>query len=257
LETGINYGGFQIIVYDGALYRCNTVHTAAADFADDETKWDRLNGGGDAADIKYHHPTLTTVEKALDKLLYEPLEITILSGSSIHEIGDEVTGINFIWNYNKSIVSQSIDNGIGTIPVGINSYNHIGQSIFTDRTYILIANDGTAVTSASFEVKFLSKIFWGESINAVLTNADILGLNQELAASRIQTRLFDCTGGKYFYVIYPASYGNASFQTGGFLYTGYDLSQINLTNIYGHTELYNIYRSGTVQTGSAIKVSVS
>lgn len=209
----------------------------------------------DASTINYHNVTYNTVEKALDKLLYVPVTVGI-SGGGTYEIGTTINTVNLTWSTNKDILTQSINNGIGSLATEVRSYTHSGQTITTNRIYTITVNDGTQDAVSSTSVNFLYKRYWGVTSAATITDANIFSLNKELSGTRTQTRTFDCSGGRYFWIIYPQSYGNANFKVGGLSFSDMNLEVRTITNESGASVTLNIYRVNGIQTGSAINVEV-
>ena len=222
-------------------------------------KGDPGEGGefvGDASDVPYGNPTYPTVAAALDELLYVSPSAT-LSGGGTHEIGQAVSSVVLNWSYNKAVLSQSLNNGIGALASGLRTYTHSGQSITANRTYTVTGNDGKKDASASTTVAFSHKRYWGVSPNAELTDAQIIALSSEFSSARTQARNFDASGGRYFFFAYPAAWGAAAFKVGGLAYSDVVLVTRNFTNASGNTTSFNIYRSGSIQTGANISVEVS
>ena len=213
---------------------------------------------GDAVNVAYDNPLYPTVQAALDKLLHVSLSASLsVVGGAIHEIGEVVTDVTLAWTVNKDVTTQTLNNGIGALAATLRAYTHSGQSISSSRTYTLTVSDGSETKNASVTLEFQPKRFWGVSANPTLTDTEILAMSQEFATGRAQTRTFDCSGGKYFYVILPADFGAATFLVNGFTYSAYELVTRNVSNEYSHTQMYNIYRSSLVMNGSAITVVVN
>lgn len=198
-----------------------------------------------------------TLSEVLDDLLYIAPNV-VLSGGSSHEKGETVTSVSLTWTLNKDITSQSINQGIGTLDVELRVYTHSGQTITTNRTYTITVSDGVNSDTSSITVAFYNKRYYGVSADDTLSDAEILAqLSGEYSSSRVQTRTFDCSGGKYFYIVYPTSWGTASFKVGGLSFSDMNLETRSFTNASGYAESYNIYRPNNIQTGSAILVEVS
>lgn len=216
-------------------------------------------GGASSADqVSYTNPEYPTVQAALDKLLYVAPAISNFRGGGNYEIGSTVTEVNLAWSLNKPVISQTLNQGIGSIDVSLRSYQHSGQNITTNRTYTLTVSDGTQTKSANTTISFLPKRYWGVSEKTVLEDADILALASELSTTRTQTRTFNCSGGKYFYLVIKTSYcSGIKFKVGGLAFSAVDVVTRQFTNASGHTDSYNIYRPIDIQTGSAIAVEVS
>jgi hypothetical protein len=212
-------------------------------------------GGGDASQITYHNPSYPTVEAALDQLLYVAPLVT-LTGGSTFEIGQTINSVALNWTINKNIISQSINQGIGSLDPSLRTFTHSAQTITTDRTYTITVNDGTNSATSSSSVLFRNKRFWGTSTLTSLTDAQIKALSSEFATSFTQSRTFDCTGGKYFYFAFPASFGTPSFKVGGLAFSDMTLVTRAFVNASGFSSSYNIYRVTNLQSGSAIAVDV-
>lgn len=212
----------------------------------------------DAQDIAYtneQYPEMQTLQDAMDKLLY--IEPTIsISGGGNYEIGSTRATTTLSWVWNKTIVSQSLNQGIGSLDPALRTYTY-ENPISSDTIFTITGTDGTTQKSASTSVKFLPKRYWGVSAKTSLTDAEIIALSSELSTSRVQTRTFDCSGGKYFYFAIKTSYCNGiAFKVGGLSFSDMLVETRQFTNASGHTDTYNIYRVNNIQTGSAIQVEV-
>ena len=197
----------------------------------------------------------TTVGAVLEQLTY--LEPTAsLSGGGTREVGETVTSVSLTWNYNKEIVSQSLNQGIGDLIPTLRSYTHSEQSITSNRTYTITANDGKKNVTANTTIAFNYRRYWGVSANPTLADAEILAMSSEFSSSRSQTRTFNCSGGRYFYLVWPASWGTGSFNVGGLAFS--DLHQVtrDMVNSAGATVPVLITRCNILQNGTAIQVTV-
>ena len=208
--------------------------------------------------VEYNNGSITTVQEALDQLLYVMPSITSFSGGGTYEVGQSITSVNLSWALNKSVTSQSINQGIGSIDKGLRRYTHTPSSpIKSNVTYTLTVSDGKNSTSKSTYLVFRYKRYWGVSTKDTLTNADILALSKELTTGRTQSRIFNCSGGNYFYFVIPSEYCNGiSFKVGGLAFSDMEVSDITLTNESGASVACKVYRSKNLQTGSAISVEV-
>jgi hypothetical protein len=219
------------------------------------TKKQGSNPIHNATAIVYTNPTYDTVAEALDALLYVSPQV-LLYGGSVNEKGVTVTEVALTWANNKTVTSQSINQSIGAIAPSVFAYTHSGQTITTDRTYTITVGDGTNTDSDSTSVLFQNKRYWGVSALTSLSDAQIIALSSEFETDRLQTRTFDCTGGKYFYFAYPASFGVASFKVGGLSFSDMSLTVRAFVNASGYSESYNIYKVNNIQNGSNIEVEI-
>ena len=212
----------------------------------------------DAEDIAYtndQYPSMKNLQDAMDKLLYITPTVSI-SGGGNYEIGSTRATTTLTWVWNKTIASQSLNQGIGSLDPALRTYTY-ATAISSNTTFTITGTDGTTSKSASTSVNFMPKRYWGVSAKTSLTDAEIIALSSELSTSRQQTRTFDCSGGKYFYFAIKTSYCNGiAFKVGGLSFSDMLVETRQFTNASGHTDTYNIYRVNNIQTGSAIQVEV-
>ena len=193
---------------------------------------------------------LDNLSAKVEEVLYEAPTVK-LSGGSTQEMGTVVNTVNLSWTTNKDITTQSINQGIGTLDPTLRKYTVTNANITSNRTYTITVGDGKKTASASTSISFQYRIYWGSSELEVLDNDTIVNFSSALASSRKQSRVFNCSGGKYFYFVLPASFvSGISFKANGFVYS--DL----VTNKNGYTSAYVIYRSANIQTGASISVEV-
>ena len=172
------------------------------------------------------------------------------------EIGTTVTSVNLNWNYNKTEVSQSLNNGIGTLPIGDRSYTHTPVSITSSETYTITLDDGTNSVSANTTIRFFPTVYWGTNSATSLTTGDILGLPSS-KLSNSKTGTFSINGNsEYLYYAYPQSFGAATFIVNGLLNSAWTEEIVSHTNSSGYTQNYRVYRSDYIQNGTNIQVEV-
>ncbi len=126
-----------------------------------------------------------------------------------------------------------------------------GLEVANGKVVVASGNDTTSATAA---VSFSHRRYWGVSADAA---ADPMTLTSELSNSRAKSIKFDCTGGRYFYYAYPKALGNSTWSIGGLSFTGYTRTEQTITNAYGKSVEYYIYRSTELQTGSSINAVIS
>lgn len=208
-----------------------------------------------AEKIEYHNSEYPTVEAALDKLLYVSPNVSI-SGGGDYEDGYTKATTTLTWSWNKTITSQSLNQGIGSLSPSLRTYTY-ETPITSNTTFTITGSDGTNSKSASTSVVFKPKRYWGVSTKTELTDSDILALSQELSTGRTQSRTFNCSGGKYFYFVIRASYcSGIAFKVGGLAFSDMICTTRDVVNVQGKSAIYNIYRVNNIQTGSAISVEV-
>lgn len=104
---------------------------------------------------------VTTVQEALDKLLYVYPKITsfTLKQAGVYEKGTVFKQLNFSWSYNKSLIKEQKINDI-SLPLSIREYTS-NENIDTDSVYILTASDGTNTISTITSIRFVDYIYFG------------------------------------------------------------------------------------------------
>lgn len=168
----------------------------------------------------------------------------------------------------------SCDGDFGTTLPSVNTSSGLKQSVTdltTTTTYTVnlyspkggleVSNGkvvkaiGSDKTTASAKMTFAHKLYYGISEDDSLEQTDIINLESELVTNKTKDFTFKCTGGEYFYIAYPASLGAASFVIGG-LAQVISPKQINITNQYGKSIEYYIYRSNEPLTSTTnVKMS--
>jgi hypothetical protein len=282
------YSFRNVVLYAGALYACLTANTntppsgnvsdewstlavirqgvtPSGDFIENGTRvifsyhvaWGTNTGNNEisALSVPYSNNSYATVAAALDALLYVPLAITSFTNNTGNvEIGSTVNGVVLTWAYNKAVTSQSINQGIGSLPVGDRTASD-PTVLTSSRTWALSASDGTTPVNGNTSVTFLNKRYWGVSALTSLSDAQIIALNSELAATRVQSRTF-APSGNYIYFAWPTSFGTPTFTVNGLLNTAWTLVTRAFVNGSGHSSSYDIYRSNNLLTGTFV-VAVS
>lgn len=204
----------------------------------------------DASDVTFQNATYTTVEAALNKLLYVPLSATSFTSSvPSAETGSSINSLVLTWAYSADVIAQSISNIGATLSATARTYTY-STPITTNRTFTLIGNDGTTNASASTSVTFYSKRHWGVSANETLTDSQIRALSgNEFVTSRTTSKVITAAN-EYLYIAYPASLGEATININGLLNTAFVLVTRGYTNYYGYESQYHIYRSQYKLTGT-------
>jgi hypothetical protein len=202
-----------------------------------------------AVDVPYSSLDYPNVAAALNYLLYVPLQLTSFTNTvGTVEIGQTVSSVTLNWVFNKDVTGQSINQGIGVLPVAQRSYADAGTWT-ANRTYTLSATDGTTPVNGNTSISFSNKRYWGVSNQSTLNDAQIIALNGEFASSRSQSRTLTAAA-EYVYFAYPAAWGAATFTVNGLPNTAWTLTVISFTNASGYASSYNLYRSDNLLTGT-------
>lgn len=188
----------------------------------------------------------TTLFSNISKLMEEVFPFTMsLSGGATYEKGSTQT-ISLSWSYDRDITSQSINRKTVAVDIRTKQY----EGITTDTTYALSAVFNGQTYTKSISVGFKLKKYYGVSVHESLTNEEIL-LLPSLWAERAQTpTVFDCSGGKFPYYILPTSMvSDIQFWIGGLRNSDWIEEIREITNAYGYTESYTVFRLNSIQTG--------
>lgn len=220
-----------------------------------------IGGGGgsggpvDAEDVSYDGGGFDNVKEALDSIFYVAPVVTSFTGGGNYEIGASVASVDLNWAFNKTIVSQSINNGVGSLDPALRTL-HVNGPWTTNQTWTITASDGTNNAGASTSIAFLRKRYWGaDAAESLPDDEDIIALSQELSTSRGKTINYNCSGGKYPYYVYPTSFGALTGAVvNGLAFSDYTQTIQTFTNAQGHTENYYVTRFNGIQFGASIPV---
>lgn len=231
-----------------------------------DNKYEFIGGSGSlrpedlvAENIAYtnqYYSDIQNVKQALDKLLYKEPEVT-LEGGAIYNFGETVNTVNLKWNINKQIVSQSLNFGIGEIDPNLREYTITNADITKDTIFTITVNDGVNTASASTEVEFAKKVYWGVAPTTTLSETQLYLFNSEHLIDRKQSRVFDCSGGNYFYFVIPTQYcSDIAFSINSFTFSDVSVTTTVLKDTDDNEVEYSIYRCNNIQHGSDIRVEV-
>lgn len=143
---------------------------------------------------------------------------------------------------------------------GIASDTTIACNLFADKSGLEVLGNkvvkvtGEDKTTATVTIEFRYLRLCGVSADE---DVDITTLSGDFGNSRAKTIDFDCSGGKYFYYAYPKVLGEATWKVGGLAFSGYERTEKTITNYYGLSITYYVYRSSNIQTGSNINAVIS
>lgn len=218
-----------------------------------------IDFSGNAEDVTYNNPNyseLTSVDLALDKILdklyYVKPSITSFNMSpstTQYEKGQTVSSLSFTWSYNKNITSQSLSNCNIILSDRKATYS---TPITSNKSFTLTCSDGENTVSASKNIAFFDKIYWGSKDKSSLDSEFILSLSDsKFATAKAGTYSMTIATGEYGYIAIPSSFGDlSSVWIGGFEATVLCRGEIDFTNASGYTSKYKIYRTGRAGLGS-------
>jgi len=196
----------------------------------------------------------------------------ILKGIVIDEIRSS-------WSYNKGIISSQELNSVPVVPATERSLIETGLNVTTDITYTLDADDGQgeagSIAQATDQLLFGNYQIWGDytqmlgqPASSVATMiANLANKDQEIKRSRGNSVFATGGAGRYFFVIYPAAWGEATFYKEPF-YGGFQRlkndggtlvvtpagaeTPISWTNEEGYSEEIYVYQSLYDNTEDAV-----
>lgn len=205
------------------------------------------------------------IQTVLDSLLYpyqDPAFTSFLidgKSSDNFEVGYAVlTGDKtFTWTTSNknNIVANSIllnaEAGLADNGTKVQNIAEIKKTAVSTHTFTIRGTNTANINfSRNIVLNWKYKLFYGVSPLSVLTDDNIKSLSQELATSKNKSLSYDCSGGKYFYLAYPSSFGDHSAVTvNGLAYNDYTLTKRSFVNQYGVSIPYNIYRSNNILNG--------
>ncbi len=222
---------------------------------------DLTPGGGPitASEVSYTNPSdplLANVQEALDQLLYVAPIVSMNSSITIATTGQTVNALTLSWTWNKNIIAQEINNGIGFLPIGQRTDNLTGLGLTSSQTWVISGSDGTNGATASAGVVFEYPVFYGDSADVTPNEATVNSLSSYLALNFTQTQTMSASG-QYLYFAWPSSFGTPTFTVNGLLNNAWVKTTISYTNAYSLVLSYDCYRSTYLQFGAGIQVSVS
>lgn len=233
------------------IYRCvikgEWVNTNMYVFSDGS---DLAQEPGQNDDIAMSQKAVTDFVNTLREEMYlledkvDPFKVISFTGAGIYEIGS-VQDITLNWEYNREIVNQKINGS--TVEPDLRNITYEG---FTeDIVFTLTATDTkNKVASSKIPAIFKLKKYYGVSEKPTLSNSELLQLNKDWASISMKPTVFDCTGGKYVFYAIPQSLGsNIEFWIGGLKNTDWIQTGQEVINVYGHSEIYSVYRLTNMQ----------
>lgn len=179
--------------------------------------------------------------------------------SATQEVGDTVASPAFTASYSGAPDSASVVDDqanpaldVSATPNGftyVHSYTKTANNAAVQFT--LSAIKGAESGSRNLAMSWRPKGYWGVGSIGLSTQADIKGLvNQPLLASRALTFNAAPGGAQYIYYAIPDSYGPVTFFVDGWE-GGFEAPiVVSVTNTFGVTQNYKLYRSTQPNLGS-------
>ena len=212
----------------------------------------------DASNVTYSSYGYTSVQEALDYLLYTPLAINSLSlsvGNTI-ELGRILNGCAVTWSYNKSTVTEQTltigGQAISGLSLSSRSYSYTNQ-ISSNTSFVLTGKDEKNSTATrTINITYCNRIYWGVSSSTTYNNSFFINelTNSILSDNKNRRITVNAGTGQYIYYAIPSRLGTCTFKVGGFEGGFSNVATFSLRNTYGFTEDYAIYRSDNTSLGN-------
>ena len=190
--------------------------------------------------------------------------VTFNNNAGVTELGGTVNNFSLTWSYNRNSddpTSQTINQGIGAVPVGDRSFAVVGAGLTNDTTYTInaVGDDGTP-SALNTTIQFSPMIYWGPYDAIISTDVEVLAnlSGSEFRESRPFTKIFDASVGSppnYLYFCFPVSFG-APVQTlfNDFIFNDYTQTTIvGFTNGSGFSQDYYLLRTNNQYSGPNLK----
>jgi hypothetical protein len=224
----------------------------------DTTDLRLTNARPSSADIVTCTGAYSTVQAALDALLYVAPSITALTGGGTYIKGQTVTNPAITWTVNKTMTTRAIS-GVATATLGAGgsgTYTDTGRNLTTTGTYTLTVGDGTGTDAENEVFTFTNRRYVGASATTNQTNAELISLTASTQAKGASGTTGALTA-EYIVIAYPASLGACTaYSLGGFSTTAWPSVTKAVTNAYGYAESYLVYRSENAQTTGGIAYDI-
>lgn len=182
---------------------------------------------------------------------------TNTSGSPL-ERGVTLNSFSLNWTYNRNSdnpTSQSIDQGVGSIAVGLRTKVFTTAGLIATTTFIITAvGDDSTNSSLSTTITFVYPYYYGVGAQG-LTGAQVAALTKLVAVLGNKTESFSPTN-QVPYFAYPNSYAGLTsiLDVNGFeTLPDWTLSTKTITGLDGSPQSYKVYEFNnlTTQTGFA------
>lgn len=203
----------------------DSLYNTIKELQDRVTALENGGGGGGGSDLS----TISILSFTIDEDIYNE------SGSTINP--------TLSWQYSSDNISSQTING-SSLDTSLRSYTF--NNITSDTTFTLVARSLNTVQK-SISVYFVPRLYLGTSPNETLTADEIKALTSDkllYTEDYLGKKTFNCSGGKYIYYVVPTSEAaDVVVKDGnGFLFNAYTTSTIDITNDYGKTINYTVFR---------------
>ena len=199
--------------------------------------------GGIEAGTSFDNVEIT---KMFDMLLY-PFEISLSVAPNKAQLGDTLNSI--LLKFETNGASESNINGIDVTGLDELIYP---EPVSENKIFTLTAKKDNQTKTKQVSIQFLNNIYWGATSNPNPTNAEILASSKQLSNSKSKSVVYDCSGGKRYFIAYPKRLGSVTLSVNGFPNNNFTQIQRAFTNEFGYIEDYFICYGNTIVFGSDI-----
>jgi hypothetical protein len=192
--------------------------------------------------------------------LYPVFTQSLTSDIVLVEVGSTITNPTFTASYTElPLLAELTDNmfntplNVTTTPTLFNSNNNFTKNNYGDTViFTLVAVQRNFTKTATHEIQWGQKVYYGTDIAGQLGESFIKGLNNQLTNTKDITLSFTVNAGNKIYYACRSAYGDMTFSvnnmSGGFT----KVQTISLTNDFGFTENYDLYESDYAGLGSLV-----
>lgn len=213
----------------------------------------------EAKDIAYDDPRYDTVDSALDDILdqmnYVKPQITsftVTPTSLMYEVGQTVPRLDFRWAINKSIASQTLT-GVSNLSA-LDRQAAFKETLSQNKTFTLSVTDAKGASNAkSISINFGKRVYYGGKTQPSSYDQDFIkSLGSKLVLAKKGSYNMNVATGNYAYICIPNSWGDlGSLTIGAFSsYVWEKVASADVTNDYGISEQYDIYKSPANSLGN-------
>ncbi|MEA5404508.1 hypothetical protein VB776_16365 [Arcicella sp. DC2W] len=203
--------------------------------------------------VAINNSLLSRIE-ALEYILIQVLTFT--NNVNVVQKGSTVSSITFGFTFNKTPVSISINNGIGSITPTSETSKTATVNITANTTFTISANDGQNTATRTTSIRFDNRMFFGSSPNTTLTNSEILDLQNSVLVNARQRTVTLAGNAEHPVIAYPKSLGLPTFIMAGLENTDWTITEQNVTNSDSFTEAFYICVMNTIQNSSSIAITI-
>ena len=281
-KANLNHGGYLVanVAYvkqkigeaiaklvDTAPETLNTLNELADALGDDPDFATTVatNIGNNAAAISTVEGEIAEIKSMVEEMNYVPVSIKSFTTDipTDLEVGQVINATTLSWAIEGEVASLSLSGtGIsGKITnVDLRSYTVEGLNINVGSggswMLTVTGKNGETDTKNISTPEFKRAIYWGISDSESLDASDIkVALVSKPAKSCEHSFTPECNN-QYIYYCSPTYFGEANFRSGYFEGGFEKVDSVSLTNSYGYTQVYYVYRS-TEKLNGSITITVT